>query len=333
MKTTITAVLLCLLAALGLVNVGQSIKDNFFATHHDASQQYTVRVASHGSAEEVMIDERFKVSPGGTLEVGLSHADVEITTSDANEAHVRVLLSGSDMTKAREFFESRNFEVRQDGDRIVVKTNPKKRNWDWSRNGRVEIEVEISIPARFNAELAMSHGDLEMDDLEGNLSLMNSHGDAEISSVDGSFADFKLSHGDVEIGMLKANRVKLRNSHGDLEVDQISAKEITAMSSHGDISLGIKEAGALDISNSHGEIDLSMSSAVGGSISNSHGDIEISTYDNAAMTLDFRGSHVSIDESLSFRGDAASDKARGDINGGGPLLKARTSHGSIEIGS
>ncbi len=331
MKTTITAVLLCVLGALGLLNIGQSLKNHLFACDEETDSSYTVQVATLVD-EEVMLDERFKVSAGDILDLGVSHADVDIRTTDRMEAHIRVSVSASSEEKAREFFESRNFEVRQDGNRVIVKTNPKKQNWSWN-SGRVDLNVEVSIPAQFNAEIAMSHGDLEMGDLEGYLDLKNSHGDVEVASVRGERVDIKLSHGDVELGRAVAETVKLHNSHGDLEVGEITTKQIMATNSHGDLSVGIKEGGTMELTNSHGAVEIAMSSAVGGSIRNSHGDIDIEAHGDTAMTLDFEGSSVSLDDSMSFEGTATSKRVEGAVNGGGPLLKARTSHGSIRIGS
>ena len=332
MKTTLTAVLLCILAALGLLNIGHSLKDHLFKSGHESHSSHAVSVAATSPDDEVMIDRSFKVSAGDMLDLGVSHADVTIATTDRMEAHVRVIVSGNDMDRAREFFESRNFDVRQDGDRIVVKTNPTRRKWNWN-SGKVNLEVDIRIPARFNAEIAMSHGDLEMGDLEGNLDLTNSHGDVEVNSVSGEYLNIQLSHGDVELGAASARVVSLHNSHGDLEVGELFTKELKATNSHGDLSMRIKEGGTMELLNSHGGVELEMSTAVGGSIRNSHGDIDISTGSGAAMTLDLQGSSVSVDRSMSFEGTSTSKKVEGTINGGGPLLKARTSHGSIEISS
>ncbi len=330
MKTTLTAVLLLALAALGILNVGQSIR-NHFLSHDEASEKHVVRVVQ-STSDETMIDETFKVRPGGLLDVAVGHADVEIKTTDGTEARVVVTLSARDMEKGREFFESRNFEVRQDGNRIVVKTNPRKGSWSWN-SGRVDIDVDISIPAEFNADIAMSHGDLEAGPLQGNLDLKSSHGDVEVAEANGEYFKIKLSHGDVEVGRVSARTVELMNSHGDLEVGMIAAEDISARSSHGDMALGIKEARSMDITNAHGEVELAMSSPVGGSIRNSHGDIDIEMHDGTAMTLDLQGSHVSVGSSMNFSGTATSEKIEGTLNGGGPLLKARTSHGSIDIGT
>jgi hypothetical protein len=332
MKTTITAVLLCILGALGILNIGQSIKNRLFTACDESHSQHTVQVATSNVNDEVMIDQRFKVSAGDILDLRVSHADVSITTTDRMEAHVRVIVSADDMDRAREYFESRNFDVRQSDNRVIVQMNPRKNNWSWS-SGRVDLDVEVSIPAQFNAEVVMSHGDLEMGDLDGYLDLTNSHGDVEVASVNGEYVEVKLSHGDVELGSASAESVKLFNSHGALQVGEVFSREIVAHNSHGDLSVGIKEGGTMELTNSHGEVDLAMASAVAGSIKNSHGDIDIKTRRDAAMTLDLEGSTVSIEDSFSFEGTSTSKRVEGTINGGGPLLKARTSHGSIGIES
>lgn len=342
MNIKLTAVLLCVLAALGLLTLGQSLSDRLSHKSVEESEHVDVKVhverhvdASHARrasiGEEVVIDKRFDVREGGTLVLKLSHADVTIGTGEREEAHVRVILSGSNMERAREFFESRNYDVRQEEDRIVVESNPTRRNWNWGSWGRVKIDVEVYVPRRFNADLAMSHGDLNMGALVGNVMHRGSHGDVTLGAIDGNAIELRHSHGDVITGPIKANRLDMKSSHGDLETGAVSASLMNVRQSHGDLQLDVRGGSDLRVSNSHGEIDLSLGAAVGGSISNSHGDIDIEAADGLAANIDFEASDVHLGSSVSFDGKKTDKRAEGAINGGGPRLRARTSHGSITL--
>ncbi len=328
MKLKLTAALLCILGALGLLNIGQSLKNWLF---HDHSAAEKVHVASYHAGDEVVLERRFEVANGQSFEVSLSHAHVNIRTADPSEAHIKVLLSGRDMAKAREYFESLNFTIEQDGDRIIVRTQPRRQSWSWDSKGGARIEVQASIPRRFNADLRLSHGDLNVGDLVGNMNLRSSHGDVTLGSIDGSAVEVVISHGDVKLGSAKADRISIRNSHGDLEGGPIGGERISLGLSHGDITLAILGASDLEVSNSHGDIELDVAGPIGGSIRNSHGDIELEVGSNFAATVELRASEVSIADAYSFEGRKTSKLAEGTLNGGGPMLKAHTSHGSIDI--
>ena len=62
--------------------------------------------------QETMIDERFSVNEGGTLEVNVGDADVEVVPGASDEVHVEVILAARNLSdKAREYFEKQNFTV------------------------------------------------------------------------------------------------------------------------------------------------------------------------------------------------------------------------------
>ncbi len=283
------------------------------------------------TGDELIVDKQFNVSQGGLLELSIGHADVSIETSGSDVATVRVTLRARDLEVARQYFESLNFDARKDGDRIVVKTEPSKRSWNWRSTGGAEIDVDVVIPRRFNAEVSVAHGDLELGDLVGNLDLRVAHGDASVGSIDGDDIDVKMAHGDLELEAVKARSVYLKTAHGDLMTGPLSADEVSAKSAHGDLELDLRGGGSIDISNSHGEINLALAEAVGGTIRNSHGDIEIEAPEDLAANVEFRGDKVKMSGSYSFGGSQTKSSMEGALNGGGPTLKAHTSFGSIAI--
>ncbi|MDX1429869.1 MAG: DUF4097 family beta strand repeat-containing protein [Rhodothermales bacterium] len=345
MRTKIVAAILCVLAALGLINVGQSIANRFLVheyNHEHRHEHTSVHSYSYAQAEtrtttyvstgdEVVVDQRFQVRDGGTLELSIGHADVNVETTGDGVATVRVTLSGRDLEVAREYFESLNFQARQDGNRIVVKTEPSRRNWNWRSNGGAEIDVHVVVPRRFNAEVSVAHGDLELGDLVGNLDVRSAHGDALVGSVDGDRVDITMAHGDLELGAVKANKVQFRTAHGDMTTGPVSAQELGLKAAHGDVDLDVRSGGTLEIVNTHGEINLTLGSSIGGSIRNSHGDIDIDAPDNLAANVEFHGDRIRLNSSYTFEGSQSKSRMEGRLNGGGPTLKAHTSFGSIAI--
>ena len=110
---------------------------------------------------------------------------------------------------------------------------------------------------------------------------------------------------------MAASSVRIRTSHGDIEVDRIS--------------------GRTDISNSHGDIEVAFSQLDNAYLRTSHGDVYISAPRSTAADLDLKADRVRIADTYRFEGELKKDRADGHINGGGPRVEARASHGSITL--
>ena len=63
----------------------------------------------------------------------------------------------------------------------------------------------------------------------------------------------------------------------------------------------------------------------------SDGDISITLPENHGADLRLRGDDVRISRSLDFDGRIEDERATGEINGGGPLIEARTSDGEVTV--
>jgi DUF4097 and DUF4098 domain-containing protein YvlB len=281
------------------------------------------------SSKDVVIDEKFPATSGESLEVKVGHSDVTIKTGPGSGAHVQVIVSGSNMERAREFFEHLKFRVEKNGRTISVTTNPSQRNWSWNW-GRVDIDVLITVPEVFDAHVAVQHGDVQVDRLKGNLSFTTAHGDLQIGSLAGSTAVITTAHGDLEAREIATEKLRLSTAHGDVHIDRLASAAFEATASHGDINIESAE-GRAEVSSSHGDISIRFAREVSGEFRNSHGDIEISAPSALAANVDLAGSDVKIAGSYSFEGTQKRDRIEGKINGGGPNLTARTTHGSISL--
>ena len=102
--------------------------------------------------QETMIDERFSVDEGGTLEVNVGDADVEVVPGASDEVHVEVILAARNLSdKAREYFEKQNFKVTQSGNTVRVETDPRRRiriSWnDWRNHPSIYVRVSVPEPS------------------------------------------------------------------------------------------------------------------------------------------------------------------------------------------
>ncbi len=300
------------------------------ALHAEASTPDRVR----GQAEEDMIDETFSVQPGEALRVDVAHSDVHIEKGAGNEARIRVVLEGQEITdRLRNFFEYLNFEVGQTDGAVFVRTDPEG-NWRWTRNGwrlRGSVHVYISVPELFDADIDVAHGDVDIHALKGVLNMDLAHGDIDAESLSGPSLSMDIAHGDVQTGQVGSERVRLNvrhgdlsvhsmdartmhvdTAHGDIELNRVAAETVRIRTSHGDIDLDRLDAGEIDVDISHGDIhvqsmngyprmhvhhgDISLYfvEAVGGKFNAAHGDIDLYAPAQATLDVDLRASDVSM---------------------------------------
>jgi len=279
------------------------------------------------ATDEVMIDETFKVRDGATLIADVTHAEFEIVTGSGNEARVQVILdSRRSMSRAREVFEEMNWRVEQkDGDIVIVADEI--RRWN---NVNIDVDVVVHIPARFNLDLQSSHGDIQLGTLEGDVSILTSHGDVEMVHATGKRIYIRSSHGDIEGGRLDAPVIELQTSHADIELAGVESRQFSATTSHGDVEIKTL-SGEADIRTSHGDVDVELAGAAGADVETQHGDVDIYVASGAGRDLDLRGGEVKVSSRLDLNGRVSREQASGSVNGGGAMLRVRTTHGQISV--
>ena len=337
---------------------------------------------------ETMIDERFSVDEGGTLQIDVGDADVTVEPGSSDAVHVEVILEARDMERGREYFDKQNFDVDQRGNTVRVETDRKQRiDWGWRNwRDRPHIYVRVSVPENFNADLHTSDGDIAVDRLQGDVRMKTSDGDVTAGDLSGDELILTTSDGTITVDDLKGKLVEINTSDGDLDLGAITAERIFARTSDGDIRTGSLN-GEVEIRTSDGDIDVAsfngssfFARTSDGTIAVSEliaetstvrsssgeitlrrveGDLEVSGSDTdirielrkpgqvSATTSDgdititlpedhradvrLRGDDVRIASSLDFDGRIQEERAEGTINGGGPLLEARTSDGDVTL--
>lgn len=357
MRTKIIAALLAVLTALGGLNLFKSIKDRLtqptpaqtseVVVYSDATEEGTskirvrvkakssVRTASKvrvrtASASEVMIEERFSVRTGQTLAIDVTHADVEIETGNVTEAHIRVTLDSNNMERARERFELMNFQVFQVGDEVRIESESPKNNWSWNWKGKFAINILVSIPEEFNTEIRTTHGDVELDDISGFVFLNTTHGDISVESIRGPEILLKSTHGDIEAVALLSDEIVVKTSHADIEIEEVDSKHFSATTTHSDVTIE-RLAADSEITTSHGDIEITVLKNFSSDLKTSHGDVTVYAPKDFSAELDLEASQVRVSSSFTLIGSVKKDRVKGMINGGGPRIRARTTHGSIEL--
>lgn len=337
MRTRLPVLLLTILVALLFVNLGTALTRN----HDDAPGAPAAPLPPAAPAAapapidgegERMIEQRFDVSAGDDLCVGVAHADVVVETGAGDEARVEVFLKARDMERAREYFEDLRFEVRKEGNTVSVTTNqrPGRRNWSFDRSGGARILVRIAIPETFDADLSVAHGDLHLAALDGRAEIAMAHGDVTTGALRGPALSVELAHGDLRAERWEAETVTLRSTHGNVSVAEMLAGRFDAEAAHGDVVIGAFE-GHAEAEAAHGDIEIRFTKSNGFRLRNTHGDIAVQLPPDIPGDVRLGGSDVRIASEFAFEGTVREHSAEGSLNGGGPTMDAQASHGSVTL--
>ncbi len=260
---------------------------------------------------ELMLERRFDIRAGGRLMMDVPDGDITVETGGSG-ALVRVFVGARDLDWGREVFERMQFEVRSEGNNVVVRAeDPQIENWEWRRHRSVNVEVRVTIPQRFDAELITNDGDVRLGDVEG---------DVQILSADG----------DLDVGAIKGPRIKLQTQDGDVFAEALEAGQITLYTQDGDMSAR-RVAGELKATSGDGDITVRLTQPAEANIRTRDGDILIYTAEGMGVELDLRGEDVLLGTGIRLDGQRGRNWIRGALFGGGPRVTATTSDGMIRV--
>ncbi|MDZ4698339.1 MAG: DUF4097 family beta strand repeat-containing protein [Rhodothermales bacterium] len=280
-------IMLAILGALALMVLVNVVRGEFSdagaerlvaVRHAFDTQRATVKVhvMHEGSGEEeLMIDERFPAGDPAGLSVSVGDADVVMKNNETGEIHVEVYLKGTDMERARKYFETQAFEVFEENGTVFVKTaeNIKWRG-GWNTNGGAQITVIVHTPLDLTATIRTSDGDIAADDLRGEIQLTTSDGDIVAGALEGLSVAIRTSDGDIAARSLDAPEVSVVTSDGDIAIERAVGATVNIRTSDGDIVLADAD-GSVTLSTSDGDIQVDRLSGDEASLRTSDGDIVV----------------------------------------------------------
>jgi DUF4097 and DUF4098 domain-containing protein YvlB len=318
-------------------------------------------VAFNASAAEKRLDKSFQVSAGGTVRVEADGATINVKGSGSDQ--VRVLIEFEGSSSALENLEL-SAEATSEG--VEVKAKRDAGNWrSWFSWGNTsKAQITISVPARYNTDLKTSGGDVLVEGLDGRAAGSTSGGDIRVREVSGP-VKMHTSGGNISVSDIKADTkvgtsgggiraehitgaLTAQTSGGSIHVSDVRGK-VLAETSSGDVvadkivgdaqlnssggSIRAEADGSVTADTSGGGIDVVLiGSNRGINASTSGGSITLKIPSNSAATIDASTSGGSVGSDLPLvRTDGGERTIKGTLNGGGPLIRARTSGGSVRI--
>lgn len=293
-------------------------------------------LVAHAKIERV-VEKSFAVQPGGMLTVETQSGNVRVLTS--SDPTVRIVaketIKASSDEEASELLKNLSLSLEQtsDGVEAIAKYEKSGSGLHWGSWPPVQVSFTITTPTTYNVRLKTSGGDVSVADLAGKVHARTSGGNIALGKIAGD-VDAGTSGGDVRLGEGRG-RVKLNTSGGNIEVDH-AVGPTSLDTSGGNIKIGQVE-NTLEASTSGGNVSAGIVGALKGdcSLSTSGGRVRTTVDRTVAFNLDASTSGGDVEaEGLTItieKGGLGKSRLAGKVNGGGPLLKLRSSGGDIDI--
>jgi hypothetical protein len=299
-------------------------------------------VASPASAE-FRRDLQLTLAPGATFMLDSDTGSVTISGDMTSGASVSIV------SRDDEFEQHYTIEMTDGRDGAVVRIRRRTgwaRSWlrGWNDNTRIVVRVpratsstvrtaggSIQASRLGNVDLRTSGGSVTADGLEGRADIRTSGGSISARSIRGD-VDASTSGGSVSVAGA-GGRVDIETSGGGITVDAAGG-DISASTSGGGIRIR-DAAGHVEAHTSGGPIDVAFlaGNGRGGDLSTSGGGISVTLDPSVGLSLDVTasGGGVQADVPVTVRGTISRQALRGELNGGGPLLRIRTSGGGVRL--
>jgi hypothetical protein len=253
---------------------------------------------------------RLAAPPGRVLRVHNTNGRATVIGEERDDIEVQVAKTAraESAEAARELLDEIRLIHGIAGDALELDVEvPRK----WNRRGHANLELHV--PREMSVDVAVSNGKIAISGLRGRVRARSSNGSVTIDAVEG----------DIEVATTNAKvccaatcgRLLARSSNGKIELDEHSGS-VDASTSNGLIRVSMEEVGkaGIQLATSNGRILLELPEEVDADV-----DIRV---DNGV---------IRNDRTLGKATRATNGQVRGQLGSGGPLIKLRTSNGSISL--
>jgi DUF4097 and DUF4098 domain-containing protein YvlB len=283
------------------------------------------------------VEKSFPVTAAGTLHVETQGGEIRVLPS--NDSVVRVTakqrIRANSEAEADELLKKLELTLAQNGNdvRVISKYERQPAGFRMGSWPPVNVDIIVTVPVKFATELHTSGGGITVGDLEGKAELRTSGGGIKLGKM-GGMVDARTSGGSITLAEAGGS-VELKTSGGNITVGRVNGPAELSTSG-GSIKID-SVASVLRANTSGGSIRANIVGPLKEecSLSTSGGSVQVSVEKTAAFRLDASTSGGGVDvEGLTMTLEKLGrDRSRvaGAINGGGPLLKLRSSGGGITV--
>ncbi len=278
--------------------------------------QFTSPTAEEPVLEK--IEKAFSVNAGGSLTIVSEFGAIDIQTAEQNKVEVIVRKeSKSKLVKVSQevledfevTFEHKGADIRVDG-----KFKQGRKHWRKQLN-RLKIHFLVTVPRQYNVDLDTSSGGISVDDLDGYVRTETSAGGLRFGKIKGTVWG-RTSAGSIKLTSCDS-AVDVKTSAGSIELESVGG-DVNAKTSAGSIRATMT---------AQPQNECSLHTSAGG--------ITVTLIRDVTVDVDAETSAGSVSTDFAvasvIQGKFPKNRLKGSINGGGPLLKLRTSAGSIRL--
>jgi hypothetical protein len=161
------------------------------------------------------IEKTFEVNPGGTLRAHIHAGTITVRGWEYDEVQIHADVFGS----ARSL-DTMEMRIEKEGNDIVVRTGYSgKRKFHFLRGGGdTRVEYTVYVPYRYDIDAKVSAGKVDIDDVDGRVTIKLSAGTITLSNIFGEI-EASTSAGTINAELIEQpNRVSLRTSTGSISI-------------------------------------------------------------------------------------------------------------------
>ena len=283
------------------------------------------------------------LEPGGTFALDSDIGSVVLTGGSASGVTV-VVTSDRDLDRDYDF----TFDESARSATVKIKRRGAiPRLFGGSENSRTRITIQV--PTRADVHLSTSGGSVSAARLTGALDVHSSGGGLDVEAIEGN-VDGDTSGGGIRMRNVRGNALA-HTSGGSISITDV-AGSLRADTSGGGITInGVggelrasTSGGGVDVRGAGGRVEANSSgggvtvqfvrgNSSGGAMSTSGGPVRVEIDPAARVSIDASasGGNVESDVPVTVQGKIANDSLRGEMNGGGPSLRLRSSGGGVTI--
>jgi hypothetical protein len=274
------------------------------------------------ASADFKLERRLTLAPGGSFTLTADVGSVVVTGDSPSGAMVTVTSSVDNLDERFDFA----FDERPGAATVTV-----KRRGSWLKGifegfqGRVQLTIHV--PRTTAVSVRTSGGSVQASALAGDVHVGSSGGGLTVLDVDGS-VDADTSGGPIRIERVRGT-VTANTSGGGITITDVHAE-----TSGGGVRVR-NAGGRVEARSSGGSVTVAFAAGnnKGGLLSSSGGGVRAEIDPSVALSIDASASGGSVNSNvpITVRGRVSNDSLSGDLNGGGPALRLRSSGGGVDI--
>lgn len=295
-----------------------------------------VPFVAHAKIERV-VEKSFTVQAGGKLHLETQGGEIRVTPGADGVVKItaREKIRADSDSEADDLLKKLELEFEQSGNDVSAISRYERQplNFHWGSWPPVQVDFIVTVPASFATELRTSGGGITVGDLNAPVNARTSGGSVKLGKI-GASVDAHTSGGSMSLDSA-TGEVKLATSGGSITVGRVEGPADLATSG-GHIKID-SVVGELHAHTSGGSIRAAIAGPLKNDcvLSTSGGSVKVNVDKAAAFRLDASTSGGSVDAGgLTItleKSDHSRSRLAGSVNGGGPLLKLRSSGGGIDV--